>query len=357
MELSDFIQKKAALVAKSKSKINEAQTKEWLIKPFFECLGWDFSNPADVVPEDDDNSGKRPDYGFYIDGEIRFFVEAKPLGFNIDDPKVISEKLNYCNNANVPFLIITNGDDYRIYYNALKGANIEKLLTSFSLFDSYEEEVVNKISKESMKNHTLEKYAKTISIYSTVKKAFEAVIQKCPKKMLDIVNEEIKNELGYKIGDDDIKIALQHFIVELADDDLEEDSDKEGIPPKANQPKKYDEDHQFNSGKWSHAKELYKILKEKLAAENIVYTIVPTDLYIGFINNKRNFMQIHGQQKGLKAWIDIPFSEISESDKLRVRDVTNIGHWGMASTECQIRNENDLDWFISLVRKVYEKTN
>jgi len=49
--------------------------------------------------------------------------------------------------------------------------------------------------------------------------------------------------------------------------------------------------------------------------------------------------------------------EISESDKLKVRDVTNIGHWGMANTECLIRNENDFDWFIPLIKKVYEKTN
>lgn len=29
-----------------KENLNEAQTKEWLIRPFFEFLGWNFSNPS-----------------------------------------------------------------------------------------------------------------------------------------------------------------------------------------------------------------------------------------------------------------------------------------------------------------------
>ena len=46
-------------IKKLKSRnINEAQTKDWLIRPFFELLGWDFSNPEEVVPEDDDSDGK-----------------------------------------------------------------------------------------------------------------------------------------------------------------------------------------------------------------------------------------------------------------------------------------------------------
>jgi|GEM_PF-1119520 len=359
MEISEFIQSKMELMKKVQSKktsLNEAQTKEWLIRPFFECLGWDFSSPEDVIPEDDDNSGKKPDYGFYIEGKAQFFVEAKPLGFNIDDIKVVTEKLNYCNNANVPFLIITNGNDYRIYYIGLKGANVEKLLTSFSIFDSYDEEVITKITKEAIKCNTLEKYAKTISIYSTVKKSFEIVIQQGSKKMIDLINEQIKNELGYKVGDDDIKNALQHFVIELSEEDFEEEANTEKTTVINGKQANYDEEHQFNNGKWNHSSDLYNRLKKKLEQEGVQYSNNATDLYISFTNNKKNFMQIHGQQKGLKAWIDIPFAEISESDKLKVRDVTNIGHWGMSNTECVIRNENDFDWFIPLIKKVYEKT-
>ena len=77
---SSFVEAIKSKISNFKAKsINEAQTKEWLIKPFFETLGWDFSNPDEVIPEDDDSTGKKPDYSFTIDGSAKFLVEAKPI--------------------------------------------------------------------------------------------------------------------------------------------------------------------------------------------------------------------------------------------------------------------------------------
>jgi predicted transport protein len=355
MELDEFIKEKKKLYEKQKyNQINEAQTKEWFIKPFFECLGWDFSTPEDVVPEDDDTGGKRPDYGFYIDGKIKFFVEAKPLNFNIDDPKIISEKVNYCNNANVPFLIITNGKDYRIYYIGIKGANTDKLLIEFSVFDEIEDEIIEKIRKSAFKNNLLEQYAKNISIYSTVKNAFEKIIQSCSKKLCGMINDEIKKDLGHKFGDEDIVLALKHFTLEISEEDIEE---KDKVSNKnASNNQSWEEKDQFKSGKWSYSMQLYEKIKNEMEKEGITYKISPTELYIGFINEGKNFMQIHGQKKGLKAWLTIDLGDLSEAEKIKVRDVSKIGHWGMGNTECVIRSENDIEWFMMLVKKTYEKS-
>jgi predicted transport protein len=356
MELDDFIRVKKALYEKQKNnQINEAQTKEWFIKPFFECLGWDFSSPEDVVPEDDDNGGKRPDYGFYIDGKIRFFVEAKPLNCNIDDPKIVSEKVNYCNNANVPFLVITNGKDYRIYYIGIKGANKDKLLIEFSVFDEIEDEVIEKIRKSAFKDNLLERYAKNISIYSTVKNAFEKIVQSCPKKLCDMINEEIKKDLGHKFGDDDIALALKHFSLEISEEDIDEKMKDKGSDKDIAKNKSWEENYQFKSGKWIHSLQLYEKIKKELEKEGIAYKISTTELYIGFISGGKNFLQIHGQKKGLKAWLNIDLADLSEAEKIKVRDVSNIGHWGMGNTECVIRSDNDIEWFMMLVKKTYEK--
>ncbi|MFN3270322.1 MAG: hypothetical protein ACK42G_07040 [Candidatus Kapaibacteriota bacterium] len=79
--------------------ISEAQTKEWLIRPFFEKLGWDFSNPNDVLPEDDDSTGKRADYAFLVNNSKKLLVEAKSLSNPLTDEKMIKEKINYCKYA------------------------------------------------------------------------------------------------------------------------------------------------------------------------------------------------------------------------------------------------------------------
>jgi hypothetical protein len=116
-----------------KRNINEAATKDYLIRPFFELLGWDFSNPDEVVPEDSDTAGKRPDYSFYVKGKSKILIEAKPINNQLNDIKMINEKMSYCLNAQVPFLIITNGILYNVYYSELKGSSQDKLLFDFYL--------------------------------------------------------------------------------------------------------------------------------------------------------------------------------------------------------------------------------
>jgi hypothetical protein len=66
---------------------NETELRIQFVNPFFESLGWDMSNVAgrhEVFHEDRvevEEGGKRkpkhPDYGFRIDGQVRFYVEAK----------------------------------------------------------------------------------------------------------------------------------------------------------------------------------------------------------------------------------------------------------------------------------------
>ena len=68
----DFSKFKSKIIDLKKKNPNEAQTKEWLIKPFFELLGWDFSDPNEIIPEDNDLAGKRCDYTFCIKSKNSF---------------------------------------------------------------------------------------------------------------------------------------------------------------------------------------------------------------------------------------------------------------------------------------------
>lgn len=359
MNINEYIESIKPKIQDFKNRgINEAQTKEWLIRPFFETLNWSFSNPDEVVPEDDDGSGRRPDYGFYFNKKIKFFVEAKPITTNIDDTKIINEKLSYCNNANVPFLIITNGVDYRIYYTGLKGSNKEKLLQEFSLNDEIDDEIINKLFKDSFENDLLYNYAKSLSVFSNVKTAIEKIFQNPTKKIIETINVEIKEILGHKFGDDDIKEALKHFNLEISEEIYSTDEDYENTIKKEiknEEPSNWSIEYQFKNGKWSNSFNLYNKLKDYLKNNNINFSENPTKFYIGMIHNDKNFFQIHGQKAGIKVWIDIAFNELSEQEKLKARDVSQIGHWGMGQIECIIKNENDFDWILGIIKKSFEK--
>jgi hypothetical protein len=163
--------------------INEAQTKDYLIRPFFELLGWDFSNPDEVVPEESDSSGKRPDYSFYIDGLPKILIEAKPLNNQINDIKMINEKMSYCLSTQVPFLIITNGMLYKIYYSKLDGANKDKLLFDFQLDENVDEELINKLKKDTVAKDDLLNFAQNTFILTNVKKNTGSFVSRSTKKV------------------------------------------------------------------------------------------------------------------------------------------------------------------------------
>lgn len=64
---------------------NEQPTKQSLLGPFFAMLGWVVPDPRDCLPEykadvGKDRASKPVDWGFKLNGNFTFFVEAKDVG-------------------------------------------------------------------------------------------------------------------------------------------------------------------------------------------------------------------------------------------------------------------------------------
>jgi len=353
--MSASLEKIIAAIKKLKSQnINEAQTKDWLIRPFFEYLGWDFSNPDDVVPEDDDKAGKRTDYCFYVNSIPKLLVEAKSLSNSLTDSKMIIEKLNYCANRNIPLLIITNGDSYKIYYSELKGIGKDKLLQEFTLSDSSDDEVIEKLSKKSFENDLLLNYSRNISLFTTIKKAIENLFQSADKKFIRIVNESVKEILGHKFGQDDIESALKQFTLHI-NTDLHETVYTTDTTDDNNEEKNWTIENQFRDGKWNESYEQYKKLRKQLKNIELNFTENPTKRYISLLSDSKSFCQICGLKSGLKIWINLEMNELSEEESLKARDVSKIGHWGMGNVECFVENGSEMEWIVSLINKSYKK--
>ncbi len=91
--VAKFEANKAAYTSR---RFSEAETRALLIDPFFEALGWDPTNRArrqlygqDTIPEARLRVGRAmryADYAFRIDARTLFFVEAKAVHRDIDDP-------------------------------------------------------------------------------------------------------------------------------------------------------------------------------------------------------------------------------------------------------------------------------
>ncbi len=108
---------------------------------------------------------KQVNYCFYHEKVPKLLIEAKSLRNNLNDQQMIINKLNYCSNRNIPILILTNGDTYKIFFNEIPGIGSQKLLFEFTLSRNAEEENISKLQKEFVQSDELLKYARKEQLY------------------------------------------------------------------------------------------------------------------------------------------------------------------------------------------------
>jgi type I restriction-modification system DNA methylase subunit len=101
----------------------EAQARVDFITPFFKALGWDVENEGglphharEVVVEAAEDTRGRPDYGFRVGDQTKFFVEAKAPSEELDAAKHIIQAKTYAWNTKQVFLVaLTDFEEFRFY--------------------------------------------------------------------------------------------------------------------------------------------------------------------------------------------------------------------------------------------------
>lgn len=97
-------------------KINEQDTKASLIDPVLRALGWDVEDLDEVQREYKRKKQDKPvDYALLLLRDPRLFVEAKALGQNLDDRKWANQIMGYASVSGIEWVVLTDGDEYRIY--------------------------------------------------------------------------------------------------------------------------------------------------------------------------------------------------------------------------------------------------
>jgi type I restriction-modification system DNA methylase subunit len=90
----------------------EEMTKKDLIRPLFErVLGWNFEE--DVTAEEKISKGW-VDFGFRINGVPKFFLEAKALSEDLDNPKFFQQAVNYAWHKGCTWAVLTNFEAVKI---------------------------------------------------------------------------------------------------------------------------------------------------------------------------------------------------------------------------------------------------
>jgi len=167
--------------------IGEQNTKAALIVPVLRALGWDVEDLDDVHLEYRLKSADRPvDYALLLQRDAVLFIEAKALDDDLNDRRWASQIIGYAMEAGVEWVILTNGDEYRIY-NAHAVVPFDgKLFRSVQVSRDVAEaaDALRLLTKEELRRKSLATLWRAQSIDNRVRQAVVALFQPDPSPWL-----------------------------------------------------------------------------------------------------------------------------------------------------------------------------
>src|SRR5215208_7611209 len=167
----------ANLAAYKRAQFDEAQVRIDFINPLLkDGLGWDVDSDLglletyrEVVYEDRVKVGggtMAPDYGFYLGGHRRFFLEAKKPSVDLlGDIAPAVQLRRYAWSANLPLSILTDFEELAIYDCRFEPVKTDKATTArlnFITYDQYADrwdELYSLFSREAVLEGALDKFA------------------------------------------------------------------------------------------------------------------------------------------------------------------------------------------------------
>lgn len=191
----------------SKRGLNEENTKATLIEPLLRALGWDTENIDEVVHEYKGKKRDKPvDYGLLITRTPRLFVEAKQLGANLDDRKWANQIMGYAVVAGVEWIVLTDGNEYRIYNTHAPVAVEKKLFRTVKITDrdSPVEQTLRLLAKDKLEENDIKALWRAQFIDSQVRQALESiftadgdllVVNYVATRAKDLTTDEIRSSL------------------------------------------------------------------------------------------------------------------------------------------------------------------
>lgn len=148
---------------------NEETTKQALIIPFLQVLGFDVFNPIEVRPEYyadfGGRKGEKVDYAIFKDGKPIIFIEAKPIDRDLVNYDVqLSRYFNAT--PEVRLGIISNGIEYR-FFTDIKMENVMDDTPFYTVnlnnFKDSDVEILQQFRKEAYTNENLSRLAEELA--------------------------------------------------------------------------------------------------------------------------------------------------------------------------------------------------
>lgn len=142
-EIQALIEKYEQVVSSgSIKKYSEEDTKNGFIRPLFSALGWNMNDRIEVTNEEN-ISGDRVDFGFYLNGRTKFYLEAKPLKADIHKEEYAKQAIKYAWNKGVNWAVLTDFETTKVFYSQ----DIKKSLSDKLYFSINHNELIERFDQ------------------------------------------------------------------------------------------------------------------------------------------------------------------------------------------------------------------
>lgn len=202
----------------------EEATKQSLILPFFQALGYDVFNPLEFVPEYTADvgikKGEKVDYAIVDEGLPIILIEAKPCNEKLD--KHDSQLFRYFGTTKAKFAILTNGIIYK-FYTDLEQPNIMDAQPFFILdMDNLSEQALNYLNNFKKSNLDIDNIldsASELKYVNLTKEVFKELIENPTDDFIKFllscgIYDGVKNQKIVEKFTPIIKRGLKQFINE-----------------------------------------------------------------------------------------------------------------------------------------------
>lgn len=202
--------------------LDEANTKQTIILPILQALGWDTTNPTEVRCEQKVGS-LAVDYALQHADKNWVFLEVKRPVENLD--KHEDQILNYSLEEGVPLAVLTNGIEWRFYLPMKPGVpKKERRFLTFNLFKEDKERVTEELfkflAKENVIRNESQKMAEEELERQQIRKrsieklpeAWKELLKEPDPELVKLVSEKVKELFGFL----PVEEVIREFLTNIA---------------------------------------------------------------------------------------------------------------------------------------------
>lgn len=205
------------------SKFDETETKQGMILPILQLLGWNVWDTEEVKPEYPVEGkkavdGGRVDFCLRIKGKSEIFLEAKRPGEDLE--KHQEQLLTYSFKEGVDLAVLSNGIFWWFYLPRKKGHWKERKFYAIDIMQQGSGEITEKflelLSRDNVQSGKAVQNAKSIyeqldrqkKINETMPKAWNKIITGGDERLCDLLAETTESLCGFRPDNEDVKNML-----------------------------------------------------------------------------------------------------------------------------------------------------